>query len=396
MDGSPYLCYDARPQPYKATPITASIRLLPPLPQSGTIMTGFNGYGMQFGISLKNSKVVYELITNGTTSIPLIITSQTTLSLGSSYQLNYYLTANHTAISIGQFVGDSLSPLETMSRLLTPTLVRSDFQQVCLGGALLEDINYSGHVENVFFNQLSLTEEKYFTLFRATSTSRSSVIKFNEMKVPPLQFTKSAQNVSRISFDIRIDVGTIGNNILLLGNESLYFILTTLNGLLYIFHNLIGDPIKAFDYSLNNGLWHHFEVDFITDSPTGIMVKVSQSTNISMFFPTIIDNLQHLMKSPIQFGPTTIPIMFFGELDFTHCMQNIEFEYEFGETFRPNLEAVTRLEERFSATGCFGCTADQESMAGCRNGGTCQYRNDTVGGECSCKLDYSGPQCEGE
>ena len=392
MDGAPYLCYDTRPQPYQTTPTTATIRLIPPLPESGTIMTGHSANQIQFSIGLKNRQIVYELRMNRTSTV--LLTSQNVLSPDTSYQLDYTLTYNFTTISIGLISGDTLeSSLETVSELITPTLSITDtqFQGVCLGGALLEDINYSGTLENVYFNHLSLTEERHFNLFRAASTSRSDVINFSGLSSPSsLQFTTRNVNLSRISFDVRTEPEDSGV-LLFIEDNDVQFFFSIFNSELLTFLN----PDMALvpcSFGINDGLWHHMDIDIIQGSTPGIRQTIDSAGECT-FVDIDINVLRRLLDRPLQLGATDSSFGEFEPVSFEGCFQNIVFEYESGETFRPNLEAVARTEERFSTTGCFECSSEQVTMAACTNDGKCEYKS-RVGAECLCTEDNVGPQCE--
>ena len=389
---SSYFCYSLLPEPYIDEPDTADILLIPPIPDTGTILTGLSVDRQSFfSIYLRNCKLNVETRV-GNTSHELV--SQTILSSATKYQIQYLQQDAHVTISIS-----SMSQLvESINMTLTNSPQR-EFRNICVGGGLLEVVNYNGTLENVFFRQFALGEPQNFVNFEQTSISRSNVIRFTNASETPssLSFERYNFESQQISFQFRLQPDRRPGVLLYSRNDEYQFSLVIFSGALLIISTNLSSVLyeSCENTSVNDGLWHHLNIEKIGGGDQTLLATGLKFTLDNLHICEINGSIfgQRLRSlsatSPLEFGATTEQFLFGGRgVPYIGCMQNIVFERG-SDTFRPNLEATARAEARFETSGCFYCHG--AGMLSCRNGGTCIDRGDP---ECECPSEYTGKLCQ--
>lgn len=391
-----YFCYSLLPEPYIDEPDTADILLIPPIPDTGTILTGLSVDRQSFfSIYLRNHKLNVETRV-GNTSHELV--SQTMLSSATKYQIQYLRQDAHVTISVS-----SMSQLVESINMTLTNSPQMEFRNICIGGGLLEVVNYNGTLENVFFRQFALGEPQNFVNFEQTLISRSNVIRFTNASETPFSLSFGRYNLEsqQISFQFRLQPNRRRAGILLYSqNDEYQFSLAIFNGALliistnlsnvdsFILETCVNDPVY-------DGLWHHLNIEKIGGGDQTILATGLNFTLDNLHICEINGSVfgQRLRSlsatSPLEFGATTEQFQFGGRgVPYIGCMQNIVFERG-SETFRPNLETTARTEARFETAGCFYC--HDTRMLSCRNGGTCIDRGSL---ECECPSEYTGQLCE--
>ena len=390
-----YFCYSLLPEPYINEPDTADILLIPPIPDTGTILTGLSvdRYSF-FSIYLRNHKLYVE-VKVGNASHELV--SQTVLSSAAKYQIQYLRQDAQVGISIS-----SMSQLvESINMTLTDS-PQMEFRNVCVGGGLLEVVNYNGTLENVFFRHFALGEPQNFANLEQTLISTSNVIRFTSASETPSSLSFERYNFAsqHIRFQFRLLPDRRAGVLLYSQNAEYQFSLAIFNGGLLIISTDRSDvPIVFFvnceNTSVNDGLWHYLSIEKIGGGDTSVLATGLKFTVDNLHICEINGSIfgQRLRSlsatSPLEFGATTEQFVTGGRgVPYIGCMQNMVFERG-SETFRPNLETVARAEARFETGGCFYCHGSR--MLSCRNSGTCIDREDP---KCDCPSEYTGQLCE--
>lgn len=333
----------------------------------------------------------------GNTSYELV--SQIMLSSTTKYQIQYLRQDAEVRISIV-----SMSQLVESINMTLTNSPQTGFRNICLGGGLLEVVNYNGTLENIFFRHFALGEPQNFVKFEQTLISRSNVIRFTNTSETPFSLSFERYNFAsqQIGFQFRLQPDRISEVLLYSRNDEYQFALVHFTGQINILSTNISSGPGADDIfvscestSVNDGFWHTLSMEKIRGGDksalaTGLRFTVDNlhicDINGSIFGP----RLRSLSAtSPLEFGATTEQFMFGGRgVPYIGCMENIVFERG-SETFRPNLETTARAEARFETEGCFYCRG--AGMLSCRNGRTCIDRG---GPECECLPEYTGKLCE--
>ena len=390
-----YFCYSLLSEPYIDEPDTADMLLIPPIPDTGTILTGLSVDRQSFfSIYLRNHKLNVETRV-GNTSHELV--SQTMLSSATQYQIQYLRQDAEVRISVS-----SMSQLVESINMTLTNSPQMEFRNICIGGGLLEVVNYNGTLENVFFRRYALGEPQNFVNFEQTIISRSNVIRFTNASESPfsLSFERYNFDSQQISFQFRLQPNRRAGVLLYSQNDEYQFSLAIFNGALVIISTSLSnvDNVVFFESCVNriyDGLWHHLNIEKIGGGDQTILATGLKFTLDNLHICEINGSIfgQRLRSlsatSPLEFGATTEQFLLGGRgVPYIGCMQNIVFERG-SETFRPNLEAIARAEARFETAGCFYCHGGR--MLSCRNSGTCIDRGNL---ECECPSEYTGQLCE--
>ena len=402
-----YSCYSLpTDQPFTDEPTNAMIQLAPPIPSSGTILTGLglsadNSPGF-FALFLRDSKVFLQF--NNMSEIKV----SPTLTQEFRYRIGYLQLPTHVVINVNQVSANNvLTPVD--ERNITLPLQQYDFRNICIGGALLEVVNYVGTFEYVFFRRYALIEQQNFARFNREAVISSDVIRFVEdTDEPSLAFENYGLGSQKISFEFRNQPGEdsqFGGGILLYSeNDTYLFALSLFNGDFLVIASSHSDTLNTIiefcNFSgLGNGSWYQVVLETfieVEDRSPRISLTVNDDwiCEIAINSSKLEEILKSLDSSPLEFGRTRSMLTFASGIPFVGCMQNIVFGL--GEdSFRPNLEAVAKIEERFEIDGCFFCNAAEDQMLSCQNGGSCSSRG-VRQLKCDCPDNFTGSSCEGK
>lgn len=346
-------------------------------------------HNSSFSIYLKNHRLYIEL---RAVNILYELSLQTVLSPAIEYQIQYLQQNTYVEIKILS----SSQLIESVNMTLNNSF-QMDFRDVCVGGGLLEVVNYYGIIEYVFFRHFALAETQRFF---QTVISRSDVIQFTNASETPasLSFERYNLRSQHISFEFRLQPE--GTGVLLRSQNDRYqLMIVTLNGELTIINtDLSNQPslVQCENTSVNDGLWHNISIQKagggvgtalgLRITLDNIHVCVSNDNSFELGLRSLATT------SPLELGVTT-DLYIGSSVPYIGCIQNIVFELG-TETFRPNLEVKSRVEERFGMAGCFFCTSQMSDSLSCQNGGRCSDRGTSTDPECACPAEYTGQQCE--
>ena len=324
-----------------------------------------------------------------------------TLTQEFRYRISYLQLPTYVEINVNQVSVDNVLTPIVETNISLP-LQQYDFRNICVGGSLLEVENYVGTFEYVYFRRYALVERQNFARLNRAVVTSSEVIRFVEdIEEPSLAFENYGLGSRRVSFEYRNQPG--GGGVLLYSeNESSLFVLSLFNGDFLIFASSLNDsfnPIFEFcNFSgLNSGSWYQIVLQTfieVEDQAPRISLTVNDVLTCEIAVNSKLEEiLQSLSGSPLEFGRTR-SLLSEGGIRFTGCMQNIAFGMG-EETFRPNLEAVAKIEERFEISGCFFCNAAEDQLQPCQNGGSCGSRG-VQQLQCVCPDNFTGTFCEGK
>ena len=324
FDGTSYLCYRIGAQPSSDEETTLSVTLTPPLPQTGTIMTGNTQEGTSFTLAFDGGRLLYELTGHG---ISTLSKDYSPVNRSLTYKIDIAINQTYTTFTVSEQAGGVFDHTEMqLSASIDP-----HFESVCLGGVTLEEQNYVGTIENAFLDYYSLTEDRLFDITGGDKKNRSDVIEITGLE--PVVFQKSHINATKISFDFKITQSNSGGHVVRLQNNGQNIDIST-------FNEEVAIGVSFFcDYDLIDLGWHHFELFFCEEPSPSITFTVD--CRVCGPFPIDIVGYQ---SNPLQFG---VPI---GSDPFLSCFRNFLFEYRDREVTRPNLEAIAG--SGFSFSNC--------------------------------------------
>ena len=394
--GTDYYCYSLPPdQPYTGEPQTAIAQLIPPIPSDGTIITGISTIARgSFAIYLKDHYLVVDVRYQNMSASK---TSESPLLESSTYHLTYLQLSDYAELQVSrEVIGNTIITIENIS-LALPWEVELNFKEICVGGSLLEVVNYAGPLENVYFRHYALTEERNFDTLGQTTASRSDVIRFLDAPSDlSLAFTEYNFGGGRISFEIRpdLDIGGLFLQSYSEVNQSEFGLIPFNGEILALITHSPFIFTMSFCGVYNDNEWNLIEIESVygnTDGFIGLNISVN---NVPACLLSNATTMAPFAMTPIEFGRTTGSSGFAlaDPKPFVGCIQDIVFEQD-SETFRPNLEVLARAEHRFETTGCFNCTDNE--MVSCENGGSCALRGYRDVG-CACPPGYGGDTCEGQ
>ena len=298
-----------------------------------------------------------------------------------TYQIDFNQTTSEVVMAISQVLSsDEVELIESESVSVLGLLNVVHFDTICIGGVIMELPYYSGVLERVLYNHFSLTEERNFDTFQRSSNSRSNFISFTNASLTPWPVFErfTFETSRRISFEIRVPLNGRGH-LLEVNNaaEMAQYLLAIFNGDLTISLGSAELPRLCGLGSgyLNDNEWHWIVVDIIigdslTRSEIHHTIDGTQHCSISGG-EDFRQDLLAILSTPLEFGSSSQ-----GEngVSFVGCMQNLVFELKNGgEIFRPNLEALALVKERFEVSEgtCFACAEG--------NGGVCGEMEDSNG-----------------
>ena len=399
-----YSCYSLPPdQPFTDEPNNAVMQLAPPIPTSGTLMTGLgfsqdNARGF-FAIFIKDSKVFLQL--NNMTEIEV----SPTLTQTFRYRISYLQMPTHVVININRVSAANVLTLVD-ERNITLSLQRYDFRDICIGGVLLEVANYVGTLEYVFFRRYPLAEQESFIRFGREIISSSNVIRFvGNVSKPSLAFERYGLGSQKISFEFRVkpEDASSGGGLLLYSENEYSFGLSLFNGdLLIVIVNTLDltfEPIYSTCNitGLSNGSWYEVVLETLFGSGNEtirLRLTVNDYWICDISDADLEEIIQSLAASPLEFGTTESFFSLGDGVPFIGCMQNIVFGVG-TESFSPNLEAIANVEQRFEINGCYFCTEEEGEMLSCENGGSCSNLG-VQQLQCDCPDNFTGLSCEGK
>ncbi len=377
--GGAYLCYDVIREPRNGEQTETSVTLIPPIPLYGTIITVSSSSGLFYSVSLEDGRVVQTLSRNHTTVV--VSRGSLPLTTASIYKIDVSVSRTYIFFTVyQQLEGEVFSKFDYKESAIVPALSSGpDFEDVCLGGVILEGENYVGTIESAYSDYFSLTEERNFELLGTNETERSNLINFDGLAT--LSFQKFHTNAVRFSFDKRTDVST---EIFSLENDNG----EVLNLALVGSFPLALPEVLPCEYDVLDDQWHHYEV-FITRGPVASISYTIDCTQECQILNNVSTALiEGFFNNPIQFaaahssdGPTT---------PFQGCLQNFVFEQSDGKLLQPNLEVLARIGNDFSTSteGCDQCTQDVGTCTG-----TCLNRDFMRGDECNPVDEISPFEC---
>lgn len=400
LDGDSYYCYTLTHQPFTHHHNDILVELLSPLPSSGTILTGHSQNGSnQFHLYWRDNAIHYELMTvNGSYST----SSSVALSREDSYRIS--VQRSHTADTIIikiQRVLDELTEVQTIPIQLLPGEMEPVFSSICVGGVDLEENIYSGTMERVFVGHISLLEQRNSTFFTRKKVEKVDLVSVsNQSSGMPLMFKKHGLQSDRISFEFRLwkekeSLYTAGV-LLSVGNESFQLTIFLFDSDIIVGITGTADGTDCYDMFSTREQWHFFEMEKYNDGEQGILIRVDNDTEkeCRIMSSELSQNFHVLTAetSTLQLAPTTTASLGTGH-PFTGCFQNIKFVTG-TETFRPNLEVAIAQSGRFSSSGCFLCTPE-ENVLDCHNNGVCEDTGVFRDRSCRCPPQFTGPLCQG-
>lgn len=369
-----YLCYALDNFPLINS--TGSVRLLSPLPQTGSIMTGVSSGGNQFNLYLEDDILKLELI-SGDRSVKLS-TSQV-LDSSTSYQVNFKIRSNRADLIL-ETISESggLTEIERLNGTVTFS-VPTSFTTVCVGGSMLEIPYYMGVLERVIYNAAPLSDRSFMRQY-ATMETPVNLISVSEVSDTPLTFQRFnlADNYQRITFEIRLEMASnmlTGTPLSTRGGELQFVVI---NGDFSIAS--LGSPFQFFvmcpGTAKVDNQWHRIDIvlsrngDGIADLYVTVdEVSCEPLTNANqMELGRILDSLINSNSALFDFAVTQRSQSMSGS--FVGCLRNIEFkETADSDPVRPDLGSAIRAEERFrrGEEECYSCRMDETTD--CQNAG---------------------------
>lgn len=361
-----YSCFSIPPDRFYMDyePANSILQLASPLPRYGAIMTAVSGNGLiSYHLSLEDYRVVLRVQEGDNTS-----DNSTIVQLSSSRDYQIQFSRGSTTIEVEITTIDSPVTSHMLTITFPPSALEFDAGYVCLGGSQLETPTYQGAMRAAHFKQYSLSALSHVVLFPHQLVSDSDVINFLPGSRHPLSFTRHSLSSRRIELEVR----TNRTSWLVFYSEAMSsgqsFALSLLNDeiLLLVVPGKGTVPVveDCGMTSISDGKWHSIALEKVRDSATPGIRVVVDSTVICSLENTVIDStVAALSSEPLNIGHTERGSFGVG-VPFVGCLQKIRFSNG-ATTFQPNLEAVIRTEEHFSATGCYYCDAEDEREAEC-------------------------------
>ena len=334
-----------------------------------------------------------------------------------SYQIDLTTTSNSAELVLSSVEGVVVTEVERDVVTMEMYPEGAIFSTVCVGGSLLEYLNYVGTIRSAFYGFNSLLEERNFCPLEIEGVSRSDLIVFvDNGEARTLTFERFTLNNSIVSFEARLPLGEQGA--LLLIENSRYLlrftsITTDVQGRLFPQITEDGKPNNFWFNPLCSPVyeddeWHSLIItsDFSDEANPSITILIDGSlpcvisSTVVTGFPNTIDVNEALLSFanlPLSFG-TTHPTVTTAddELSIFHgCIHDFQFQstLEPGVVFRPNLEAVPRESSEFDISFCYHCninirceTLDQ----------VCMERGFGLEPECDCTEGLTGEACDGK
>ena len=393
-----YLCYSLTTYPFIDR--TASVRLLSPLPVSGTIMTGISPRGDYFNLYLEESLVRLDFVPSNETRVQL--TANQMLDSSASYQIDIQLELKQIHVIISTLSGSVVEEIERLSENTTVSVV-SGFTSICIGGTMLELPYYDGIVERAIFNRVSLSNRTF--VGSSSVETRADVISLRpNITQPPLRFERLnfANNYFNIMFEMRLEqdelslAGTpieiskdgttlslfvVSNHFSIIGFRATGFVSADCR--------LFGQPV------IDDNRWHHVNLTLIrnddgtsnahliVDSQISSLCEVTDSVQKQ----TLDSILASLITSgaPIDFGIPTMDRMSSTTVDFIGCFRNFEFRQTPSDNspVSPDLALAKKTVQRFGAgDSCYGCLPTDSSDASCQGGLVCADCGFNISAQC--------------
>ncbi len=278
-----------------------------------------------------------------------------------AYQVDVVVKSVATTLTLTPLSSQNLTT-ETRINLNNPQ--ESTYSTVCVGGTLLERINYEGSMRRALFNQHSLFEERNSLQLQQRLLNSSCYITVSDsMSPPPIAF-ETVDLRSRMHFEIRPRLEGVSYFWIANGDDVLF--VNTLTELLAVTIHLNGTSYVGSAPLLNYYQWHR--LDFLT-TYSGVgndSVHVFLNDQLlSSYFVT--DGVTHQFDAPAEGLNLTslinMPIHFGSGREiagnpFEGCIQNIVFETPASERLFPNLDFLSLFSsQRYSLNdSCFECS----------------------------------------
>ena len=355
-----------------------SVRLIPPLPETGTIMTGVMGAYEHFLLYIEEYVLKLDLVSSNQSLLEQLNIDQR-LDNSTSYQIDFQIETDHVELVLATVSG---SEIETLSRNLTTPTANGFFVTICVGGAMLELPYYEGTLERVIFNRVTLSDQN--NTEQATVESRANLIHLvNITNPPPLRFERlNLASYRRISFEMRMqqDNGISGAPISS-SNPEVELAFIVFNNKLILFSStgfFVSCPSEQ--PVIDDNIWHHVDLTLlrngdgtanfrlIVDDQPSHACEITNSEE-QMEFGILLESLIS-SSAPLDFGAPKAIVGSPRLVNYIGCFRNLEFRQEVDcPPVQPNLDSVIRLGERFSEKGCQDCS--ETDMISCPGGDVC-------------------------
>lgn len=389
-----YLCYSLATYPFIDR--TASVRLLSPLPVSGTIMTGISPRGDYFNLYLEESLVRLDFVPSNETRVQL--TANQMLDSSASYQIDVQLELEQIHVIISTLSGSVVEEIERLSENTTVSVV-SGFTSICIGGTMLELPYYDGVVERAIFNRVSLSNRTF--VGSSSVETRAEVISLRpNITQPPLRFERLnfANNYFNIMFEMRLEqdeLSLAGIPIEMINAEATLSFLVVANhfsiigfgpGFVSVDCRTFGQPV------IDDNRWHHVNltlirngdgtanVHLIVDNQLSSLCKQTNSMALDNVLASLIAS-----ETPLDFGLPKEDLSSGTTVDFVGCFRNFEFRQTPSDNspVRPDLALVTKTSQRFGAgDSCYACLPTDSSDASCQGELVCADCGFNISAQC--------------
>ena len=377
-----------------------SVRLIPPLPDTGVIMTGFTGTGDGFSLYLEDRVLKLDFVPFNGSLLKLRVNQM--LDLLTSYQIDIELGMDQIELRLATISGSVSTEIVQLTGNLTTSFVNGVFTTICVGGTMLELPYYGGIVERVIFNRAPLSDQSY--MGSMSQESQTDVISFKDgILDPPLQFRRlTFANFLSLSFEIRMEMDSFPIGVPLKsrlgGGDDFSFSLLNnrfaLFGVLDVNNSVLGinNSINLFitcpfnQPEINDNRWHHVSLtlirfdngsanfNMIVDKDPSHACRLERDEDQSNFGKLLDESVS--LGSFLEFGVSdTVNIFGPGPPSsergkFVGCFKNMEFRRTANSPpVRPDFASLIKTVGRFgSGDSCYGCV---QSMVRCQGGEVC-------------------------
>ena len=364
-----HLCYPLDNFPVISN--AGSVRLLAPLPLTGTIMTGLSSASDQFNLYLDKTILKFELISShGFVKLSM----DQALNCSTSYQVDFQIRADMVELNLATISGSIIKRL-----IKTVTFpVASFFTTVCVGGTMLEIPYYVGILERVIYNAVPLSDHSFVQQYARVETPVNLISISDQFAGPPLIFEQfNFANYRRITFEMRLNQDTTGLSGTPFASSGKFEIqFTTFIGQFAIFGGNRLMVLCPNTPLVDNNEWHRIDLTLTTkDNGTADFTLTIDDKSCDRLtdlqrvqFGELLASLTD-SNAPLRFGVSklaqdtvTVLVKFIG------CFRNIEFrETPNSEPIRPDLASVIRSGKRFSKgeEECYACSQQDKLTRNC-------------------------------
>lgn len=321
-----------------------------------------------------------------------------------TYQIDLNVTSNRAEIAL-HTVNDNgrLIEIGGFSRGATNTTFYSHtaiFSTVCVGGSLLEYLNYVGTMRSGFYGNNSLFEERNACTLKRKQVERSDFINFVDNDIPrSLTFSRYSLRSHTIEFQARYpdQVGIL----LVAEDETKRYVFSissigdrVLSLFLWDSQGSNADGFQVCGSVIADDEWHRYSISLDTEPLPGQEMSITVTVDgvqCVLQNQRVTEGLPHVIDSPLQFGLTHF---LDGNRIFTGCISDIMLRKTAdSEIFRPNLEVMPRVSSQFDTSSCYYCQAKSRA---CHQGQVCLDRGFGVSSVCHSPEESVEQECQGE